>query len=276
MAAARDAARRARKHRARGQSHRVRDGGDAAVRLHDQHVALVARLPEPGAEVAQIAPEHGADVRVDHRGAETLVLLDLGEHVGGERDVGVRQEPGEQLARLPLVARIAVGMQVAHRDRGDARARQPADRRLRRRPRERRVHSAVEAEPLGHVEAPGAGHQRHRRRHPQVVAVVLQALAHLDDVAVSRGRQHPHRAPLALEQCIGGDGRPVDDEAGDPEQPGQIGAELGRQEAEAVHDAKRRIGGGRGRLGEAHAARVVHRHQVGEGPADVYPDAIHG
>jgi hypothetical protein len=47
VAAARDAAGRAREHRARGQAHRVRDGGHATVRLHDQHVALVARLPQP-------------------------------------------------------------------------------------------------------------------------------------------------------------------------------------------------------------------------------------
>ncbi len=219
--ASRDAARRAREHRARGQPHRVRDGGDAAVRLHDQHVALVAGLAQARAQAAQVAAQHRAHVGVHHGGAEALVLLDLREHVRGERHVGVGQEAREQLPGLALVARIAVGVQVADRDRADARRAQPADRRLRRGLRERRLHGAVEAHPLGHVEPPRARHQGHGRRHAEVVAVVLEALAHLDHVAVPRGGQHADLRALALEQRVGGHRGAVHDEPGVGQQPGR-------------------------------------------------------
>ena len=69
--------------------------GDAAVGLHDQHLARVAGLAESLVEVAQVARERRADVGVDHGGAEALVLLDLRQHLGRERDVGAGQEPLE-------------------------------------------------------------------------------------------------------------------------------------------------------------------------------------
>src|SRR3989442_1858232 len=40
---------------------------------------------------------------------------------------------------------------------------------------------------------------------------VLQALAHLDDVAVALGRQEPDAGALPLDERVGGDGRAVDD-----------------------------------------------------------------
>ena len=273
--APRDAAGRAREDGARGQAHRVRDGRDAAVRLHDQHVALVARLAQPRAQVAQVAAEDRAHVGIHHGGAEALVLLDLREHVGGERHVGVGQQPREELSRLPLVAGIAVGVQVADRDRADSRGAQPADRRLRRGLRERRLHAAVEAHPLGHVEPSRARHQRDGRRHAQVVAVVLEALAHLDHVAVARGGQHADLRALALEQGVGGDGGAVHDEPGVGQQPARSVPSSRGEQGEAVHHADGRVGGGGGGLGEAHAPRVVHPDQIGEGPADVDADAQH-
>jgi hypothetical protein len=273
--APRDAPGRAGEHRAGGQAHRVRDGGHAAVRLHDQHVALITRLSQTRAQAAQVATQHRAHVGVHHGGAEALVLLDLREHVAGERHVGVRQQPREQLPGAALVARIAIGVQVTDRDRADSRGAQPTDRRLRRRMRERRLHRAVEPHPLGHVQPSRAGDQGHRRRHAQVVAVVLETLAHLDHVAVARGGQHADLRALALEQRVGGHRGAVHDEPGVGQEPRQVGAKLGGQQGETVHHADGRVGGGGGGLGQAHAPGVVDDDQVGEGAADVHAHAQH-
>ena len=41
-----------------------------------------------------------------------------------------------------------------------------------------------------------------RRRHAQVVAVVFQAFAHLDDIPVPLGRQQPHLGPLRSSRAL--------------------------------------------------------------------------
>ena len=273
-----DAARRAREHRARGEADRVGDGGDAAVRLHDQHVA---RDSPPRAAAPprrpQVAGEHRAHVGVHHGRAEALVLLDLRQHLGGERHVGVGQQAGEEPARLPLVPR----------DRGRSGGSRPRPRCTpsgRRRPRpprpaERPVESGVSTLPSKrirsrHVEPARARHQRHRRRHAQVVAVVLQALAHLDRRRGGpRWSACPTVAPFRSSRALVATVVPCTMQLGVAQQRARVGAELGGEEPEAVHHADGRIGGGGGGLGEAHAAGVVDCDQVGEGPADVDSDA---
>ena len=121
-----------------------------------------------------------------------------------------------------------------------------------------------------------ARHQRLGRRLPEIVAIVLEPLAHLQDVAVPFGRQEPDAGALALEQRIGGDGRTVDDALGLNEQRVEADAEHRRQALEAIHDAQRRIGRSGRRLGERDAASGVKRDQVGEGAADVDADPVHG
>ena len=91
--AARDAARGAGEHRARGQPHRVGDARDAAVRLHDEDLARVAARLEPLREAPQVGRQRRADVGIDHRRAEALVLLDLRQHLRGERRRGRAAAP---------------------------------------------------------------------------------------------------------------------------------------------------------------------------------------
>ena len=76
----------------------------------------IARLAQPLLEPAEIAREHGPHVGVHHGGAEALVLLDLREHLGGERHVGAGQQAREESARRPLVPAVAVGMEIADGD----------------------------------------------------------------------------------------------------------------------------------------------------------------
>jgi hypothetical protein len=59
-----------------------------------------------------------------------------------------------------------------------------------------------------------ARHQLLRRRHPQIVAVVLQPLAPLDHIAMASGGQQADADTLALQQGVGGDRRAVADALG--------------------------------------------------------------
>jgi hypothetical protein len=108
--------RRPGEHGAGGQAHGVLDGGDAAMRLHDEHAAGIAGLLQPRVEPAEIARQHGSHVSVHHRGPEALVLLDLREHLGGQRYVGRREQPREEPAGGLLVSSVTVGVEIADRD----------------------------------------------------------------------------------------------------------------------------------------------------------------
>ena len=89
-----------------------------------------------------------------------------------------------------------------------------AARRSRRRARPRS--SAIATAPsaphaLAHAEPQMARDQRHGRRQAQIVAVVLETLAHLEDVAVAFGGEQADLGALALEQRVGRDRRAVND-----------------------------------------------------------------
>jgi len=66
----------------------------------------------------------------------------------------------------------------------------------------------------------------------------------------------------------------VHDRLGLLEQSGQIGAEIGGEEGEPVDETERRVGGRRGALRDRERAALVDRDEVGEGAADVDPDAV--
>ena len=116
------------------------------------------------------------------------------------------------------MARIAVGVQIAHRDGFDAGTFQRLDRGGERGAVERRLDRAVGAHALRHAEPQRARHELFRRRHAEVVAIVLQALAHLDDVAVALGGEQADLGALVLEQRVGGDRGAVHDALGLREQ----------------------------------------------------------
>ena len=229
---------------------------------------------EPGREILQVAREGGADVGVDDGRPDTLVFLDLRQHVARERDVGARQAPRDRAPGELLVPRIPIRVQIAHRDRFDPRLHQRRQARLERASVQRRRDRAVEAKTLAHAEPAHTRHQRHGRRHPQIVAIVLETLAHLDDVAVALGRQETDLGSLALEQRVGGDGGAVDDRFGLGEEPAQIRRQLCGQQRQAIDQADGRIRRRRGALGDRERALRVDRDQVGERAADVDADPV--
>ena len=121
----------------------------------------------------------------------------------------------QRLGGLPLVPAVAPGVQVADRDRPRPR-RAPA----RRSPRRASARSSgVSMRPSARMRSRTprrrcARHQRLGRRLAQVVAVVLQPLAHLQHVAMALGGQQADPRALALEQRVGRDRRAVDDALG--------------------------------------------------------------
>ena len=135
---------------------------------------------------------------------------------------------------------------------------------------------SVGAHALGHAKPQRARHELLRRRHAQIVAVVLQALAHLDDVAMAFGGEQADLGALVFEQRVGGDGGAVHDAFGLRKKLGgrQV-QELGEM-IQAGHHADRRIFGRGGDLRQRGVAGVIHCDEVGEGAADVDADLQHG
>ena len=124
-----------------------------------------------------------------------------------------------------LVARVAPGVQIADRDRLDFFLLQHRDRGVERGRVERDFDAAVGAHPLAHGQAQPARHELLGRRHAEIVAVVLQPLAHLDDVAMAFGGEEAEAGALAFEQRVGRDGRAVHDAVGLRQQRGAVEAE---------------------------------------------------
>ena len=171
--------------------------------------------------------------------------------------------------------RVAVGVQIADGDRLDLFPFQHFDGTLQRRRIERRFYPPVGAQPLTHTKAQLARNQLFGRRQAQIVAVILQALAHLDHVAMAFGRQQPDPRALVLEQRIGRDRGPVHNPLGLAQQRRALHSERLREQAQPVENADRRILGGRRDLGQGRLAGIVNCDEIGKRPADIDPDPVH-
>jgi hypothetical protein len=132
--------------------------------------------------------------------------------------------------------RIAVAVQVADGDRLDLLTPQFLDRIRERRIAQRLVYATIRADTLLYAEAQVARDQRLRRRDAQVIAVVLEAFPHLQDVDVAFSGQQPDPRPPAFEQSIGRDRRPMNDALGPLEHRRELDAERLRKEPQPFHD----------------------------------------
>src|SRR5262249_57388019 len=107
-----------------------------------------------------------------------------------------------------------------------------------------------------------------RDRHeiaPQAPGAAAVAPAHLEHVAKAAGRDDPDLRAAALEQRVGPCGGAVHD--------GIDGADAAER-FEAAQEALRLVAAlGRHFCSAAAAGRRIEQEQVGEGPADVAPDA---
>ena len=166
-------------------------------------------------------------------------------------------------------------MQVAHGDRLNLLTFQYRDRRVERDLVKRDFDPAVSAHSFAHAEPQFARHQLLGRRHPQIVAVVFEALAHLDDIAVALGGQQADLSALAFQQRVGRNRRAVDDALGCGQQLGRVEPKAPRQQYQPIeHPNRRVIRRCRSFLQHSHA-RIVDRDQIGKRAADIDPNAVH-
>ena len=205
-----DATRRAGQDRAHRHAAGVPYGGHSAVGLHDQHVLQLRVRLEPLSEVRQVAAEHRPDVGVDHRGAEAVELLDLGNDLVGEGGVQVRETLANDFRSLLLVGGVEVGEQETDRQRLSALPDQVLQVFDQGGLVQGPLHLAAGANSLRDANPQVARRQRLGRRHAQVVPVLLQSLPHLQQVAETIGCDEPDRSPFPFHQRVGGNSRPVD------------------------------------------------------------------
>ena len=179
------------------------DIGEAAVRQHQQQRRRDAAAGDLRGERGQVALGQRLDVGVDDGRGGALVLADLRRHVdrGRQREIG--EALGDELDRLPLVARVGVGVQEDDGERGDALGRQLGRGLQHGALVEGRAHAAVDGHPLRHLQAPAARHQRRRLDDLDVVELVLALAPDLQRVAEALGGDEPGRRALALDQRIG-------------------------------------------------------------------------
>ena len=248
----------------------ARDAGGhhAAVALHHQQLGLDRAGLEPGRDAVEIAGHDGLDVAVERGGAATLELAHLAQDVGAERDGRV----GPDLAGDGAGAALVIGVEIGVDEVDDERLGARRSRRFDRLPYlvlvEFRHHRAGSVDPLRHLEAALARHDGLEAAE-HAPRVGPGAPAELQRVAKAPGGDEGAAHALALQHRVGADRGAVDHRL-----------EAARRLAErgqARHEAVRLVRGRRRHLGDAHAAGGwVHQQQVGEGAADVDPEAAAG
>ena len=157
------------------------------MRLNDQDRPRIARLHQALRQLVQIGGQFRADIGVYHGGGNAVELFYLRKHIRGEGDVSIRHCRLNGVRRGTFMHIVAPGMQVTHGDGFHAGSFQIGDSRVQGTLVQRCFHPPVRAHALPHTKTQGTRHQLHRRRHAQIIAVVLQPLAHFNDVAMAFG-----------------------------------------------------------------------------------------
>ena len=180
--------------------------------MHDQDFGSLSEGPKPPLEVRQVDAQDRSHVGVHYRRAEAIELLDLGQNFVRCGDVHPREGGADHLGDPALVIRVQVGEEKADRQGLHALDLHGLDGALHRRLVQGGVHRPVGPDPLGNAKAKVPRDQWLDGRHAEVVPVLLQPLAHLQQVPEALSGQQAHLGALALHQRVGRDGRPVNDE----------------------------------------------------------------
>ena len=255
--------------------HRAVDRQRAAVGCHEVEVRVRRDVAQRRVHVAQVAAGLRADVRVERRGREPLVLAVLRDDLVADRQVDPGELLLEDLLDAPLVLGVEEREQEADGDRLDLRLAQRRGGVAHLPLVEGHLDVARRDDALGDDVAVAARDQR--RLAPREVLVDRERLRppvapDVDDVPEPAGRDHPGRRAVALEDDVRRDGRPVQQL---PDVGGDHAAELAEL-AQADHRRLRRVARGARDLVHDHRARlVVDEHEVGERAPDVDPDPQH-
>ena len=119
-----------------------------------------------------------------------------------------------------------------------------------------------------------AQRERLGRRQQQVIALRLQSLTHLQNVAMPLGGQQPDPRALAFKQGVGGNRGAMHDAFGGGEQSREVQAKTDGQILQSIKHADRlvlRRGGG---FGEGGDAIGIDGDEIGEGAPDIDADAV--
>ena len=247
------------------------EGEHAAARLHDEKPPLEPRVPQAGFDAGKIALDDGPDAGVDEGGAGPEILAELRRHLGGKRDQRFGKHLLHDLARAPLMLRIAVGMEVADAERLHAflpeRPGRLGDRPL----VERRHHGPGRVEPLRDAEAEVARRQRPRLLEQQVVERGPDLALDLQHVPEPVRGDEAGGRELPLDDRVGGHGGSVDEVA----HIRGFHARLAEDAPDRREKAHRGVARRGGHLRDPGPARLlVDEDAVGEGPADIDAEAI--
>ena len=246
------------------------DGHDAAARLHDVNRTVDAQRPKPVQQRLHVALDHGPDVGVHDGGARPLVLPDLRQDVGRAGDVeAVRKRLLQSVRDPPLVGRVRIGVEQAHRRRLHPLAPQFRDGRIQTGRIQRPTHGPVGTEALVDLPAQASGHERRRLLVLKVVHDRNAQPSHLEHVAEAPGRDEARPRALLLEDGVGGDGRGVDHRGDIAGRGSAVGESGGHALGDAAAVVLRR---GRDLAGH-HPPVVSQQDHIGEGAADVHADA---
>ena len=186
-------------------------------------------------------------------------MADRNRHIGQRRT--------HRIGHRAFMRRIGVGVQQADRDALHGFVAQRRDRRGDARRVERYRDRTVRAQLLDHLQAQPPLHQGTRLGPVQVVQHRHAQVADLQDVAEAPGGDQRGACALALEHGVGADGRAV-------QHVGHCPAVRRQQRAQAVDDALAVIMRGGCNLVRDNAAVRGDCDEVGEGPADIDPDAL--
>ena len=252
------------------------DRRDPSVGLHDENRPSVPGPGQPLPEAGEIAGDERADVGVDHGRRGALVLLDSRQHFRREADVDARKLLDDRLPSHPFVPIVPVGVEIADRDGVDPSAAKSADRLRERRGVEGRLDAAVRTDPFADPEAEMPRHEWLLARKTKVVALGLESLAHLEDVAMTLRREQPDLRALAFDEGVGRHRHAMDDGVRASEELAKRDSERCRQPIEAVHDPGGLVGRRARRLRERHPSAFVDRDHIRERAADVHPYPVPG
>jgi hypothetical protein len=222
--------------------------------------------------VATLGPTNG----VQRDGGEALVLAVLGQDLGRHREERLRKLLADDLRHAALVRVVEEREQEADGDSLDARGLELADLLARDALVERDEHLAVARDPLGHGQPVAAAGERIALPGEVLVVGEVQRLLvprDVEDVAVALRGEHPDLRAVVLDDDVRGDRRAVEHLV----QCGRGLPGLLRELLDAVDRPLGRILRRRRELvDEDLAALVVHVDEIGERPADVHAEALHG
>ena len=185
-------------------------GDGTAVGGHDERLDRDAETAQVPAQSIEVAAHDGADVGVCDGGARPLVLPDVGHDVGRDRDRDLRRHARDGFGHLPLVRRIEIGVQEAHRHRLEAARPDLACEAIERTWVGRRERRTVRVHPFVDLEDVRAGDERTRHLDVEVEDVVAVPARELEHVAKPAGDDQRGARTAALDERVGREGRPVD------------------------------------------------------------------